>query len=149
MNKEYLNVIVVDNDEGNIILFKSIFKELKIAVKVQSFHNGEDMMRYLNHPEALVPEMVVMNCNISQKNGLDYLEEIEMNLRLNNVITAIYADFLSEEDVELLFVKGLNIYIKKPDNYKDLKRVISEVVTLNWQYHTSGLNKDNLILKIG
>ena len=29
-----------------------------------------------------------------------------------------------------------------------LKKVLSEVVTLNWQYHTSGLNKDNFLLRM-
>ena len=148
MNKEYLNVILVDDDEANLILLKSIFKDLKIAVKVQSFQNGEDVMKYLNNAEALVPELLLMNYNIAQKSILECLDEIKMDFRLSSMITGVYSDSLSEEDIERVFVKGSNIYIKKPDNYKDLKRVISEVITLNWQYHTSGLNKDNLILKV-
>ncbi|MBK1895315.1 response regulator [Chryseobacterium paridis] len=148
MNKEYLNVILVDEDEGNLILFKNVFKDLKITVKVQSFHNGEDAMKYLNNAEALIPEMLLMNYNIPQKSILECLEEIKMDFRLSRMITGIYSDALSEEEVENVFVKGSNIYMRKPDNYKDLKRVLSEVVTLNWQYHTSGLNKDNFILKV-
>lgn len=148
MNKEYLNVILVDDDEANLILLKSIFKDLKIAVKVQSFQNGKDVMKYLNNAEALVPELLLMNYNIAQKSILECLDEIKMDFRLSSMITGVYSDSLSEEDIERIFVKGSNIYIKKPDNYKDLKRVISEVITLNWQYHTSGLNKDNLILKV-
>jgi CheY-like chemotaxis protein len=105
-------------------------------------------MKYLNNAEALIPEILLMNYNIPQKSILECLEEIKMDFRLSSMITGVYAESLSEEDVERIFVKGSNIYIKKPDNYKDLKRVISEVVTLNWQYHTSGLNKDNLILKV-
>ncbi|ASW74617.1 transcriptional regulator [Chryseobacterium piperi] len=149
MNKEYLNVILADDDEGNIILFKNIFKDLKIAVKVQSFQNGKDLMEYLNNAEAFIPEMIMMNYTISQKSSLECLEEIKIDLRLSNMITAIYSDSLPEEDIERILVKGANIYIKKPDNYKDLKRVVSDVITLNWQYQTSGLNKDNFILKIG
>lgn len=149
MTKEYLNAIVVDDDEGNVVLLKNILKDLKITVKVQSFQNGKDLMKYLNNAEALIPEILLMNYNIPQKSILECLEEIKMDFRLSSMITGVYAESLSEEDVERIFVKGSNIYIKKPDNYKDLKRVISEVVTLNWQYHTSGLNKDNLILKVG
>ncbi|ASK31991.1 response regulator [Chryseobacterium sp. T16E-39] len=148
MNKEYLNAILVDDDEGNIILFKNIFKDLKITVKVQSFQNGRDLMKYLSNAEVLVPEILLMNYNIPHKNSMECLDEIKLDLRLSGMITGIYSDVLSEEDIEKIFVKGANIYIKKPDNYKDMKRVVSEVITLNWQYHTSGLNKDNLILKV-
>jgi predicted neutral ceramidase superfamily lipid hydrolase len=41
MNKEFLNVIVADNDENTLNFFKNIFKELKISIKVQCFNNGK------------------------------------------------------------------------------------------------------------
>ena len=45
-------------------------------------------------------------------------------------------------------VQGANIYIKKPNDFGELKRVLSEVININWQYHTSGLNKDNFLLRM-
>ncbi len=35
-----------------------------------------------------------------------------------------------------------------PSDFSELKRVLSYVVTLNWQYHTSGLNKDNFLFRM-
>ena len=31
---------------------------------------------------------------------------------------------------------------------ENLKKILSEIVTLNWQYHTSGLNKENFLLRM-
>ncbi|MEY8761780.1 response regulator [Chryseobacterium tongliaoense] len=148
MNKEYLNVILADHDEGNLVFFKSILKELKIPVKVQSFQNGEDMMKYLNNEEALIPEVLFMDYHLPEKNSLEYLEEIKIDFRFSNMITAVYSDDLSEAEVEDIFVKGANIYMKKPGHYNDLKKVISEIIAINWQYHTSGLNRENFIMKV-
>ena len=38
--------------------------------------------------------------------------------------------------------------IKKPSDFKKLKKVLSEVVSINWQYHTNSLNKDNFLLRL-
>ena len=64
MNKEFLNVIVADNDENTLIFFKNILKELKISIKVQCFSNGKDMMLYLNNNDAVVPEIVFIKYTI-------------------------------------------------------------------------------------
>ena len=47
-----------------------------------------------------------------------------------------------------LYDLGANIYIKKPGDFKKLKKVLSEVVSINWQYHTNSLNKDNFLLRV-
>lgn len=148
MNKEHLNIILVDNDEGNLVIFKNVFKDLKINIRVQAFHNGADLMEYLNSEDGLNPEVVFMNFDIPVKSSVECLEEIREDYRFGNLITAIYSDYLPENDVEEVFVRGANIYIKKPDDYDALKKVVSEVITTSWQYHTSGMHKGNFIMKI-
>ncbi|SDQ15832.1 Response regulator receiver domain-containing protein [Chryseobacterium soldanellicola] len=149
MNKEYLNVILADDDEGNIVFLKNILKELKIRTKVQAFQNGADLMKYLNSEDALIPEIIFMDFHIPTKNALGYLHEIKSNAKLENMVTVIYSNTVSEAEIENVFVNGGNIFMKKPNEYSALKKVVSEIITINWQYHTSGFNKDNFIMKIG
>ncbi|SEW49181.1 CheY chemotaxis protein or a CheY-like REC (receiver) domain [Chryseobacterium wanjuense] len=148
MNKEYLNVILVDDDEGNQIFFKNIFKDLKVGVKVQIFNNGRDLMNFLNSEDALIPEILFMKYDIPKKNSLECLEEIKIDFRFDQMVNVIYSDELSVGEEEDVFVKGANVFMKKPDNYADMKKVLSEIITINWQYHTSGLNKNNFIMKV-
>lgn len=148
MNKEFLNVIVADNDENTLIFFKNILKELKISIKVQCFSNGKDLMEYLNNEDAVVPEIVFIKYTIPGKESMKCLEEIESNSKFNNMVTAIFSEPIPEDEIEDIFVKGANIFMKKPECFEKLKKVLSEVITINWQYHTSGLNKDHFILKV-
>jgi DNA-binding NarL/FixJ family response regulator len=148
MNKEFLNVIVADNDENTLIFFKNIFKELKISIKVQCFNNGKSMMEYLNNDDAVVPEIVFIKYTIPEKNSVDCIDELKSDPKFSNMVTAIYEEEISEEEIEETFVKGNNICIRKPSDFETLKKVLTEVITINWQYHTSGLNKDNFILKV-
>lgn len=148
MNKEYLNVIAADNDEGNIIFFKNIFKDLRIGVKSQCFSSGEDLMEYLTSEGAIIPEVVFIKYDIPGKNSMECLDEIKTDSRLSNIIIVIYSDQISESEIEEIFVNGGNIVMRKPDTYDGLKKSLTEIITINWQYHTSGLNKDNFIMKV-
>lgn len=148
MNKEFLNVIVADNDENTLIFFKNILKELKISIKVQCFSNGKSLMEYLNNDDAVVPEIVFMKYRIPGKESMECLEEIRSDLKFSNMVTAIYSEPIPEDEIEDIFVKGANIYMKKPESFDTLKKVLTDVITINWQYYTSGLNKENFILKV-
>lgn len=47
INKEYLNVAVADPGEDIYILFKNAFQEMKMEIRIQSFHSGNDLMNDL------------------------------------------------------------------------------------------------------
>lgn len=148
MNKEYLNVILTDPDEGIHILFKNVFQDLKIGVRVQSFYDTENLMDYLNTENISVPEILFMNLNFSGKNSLDCLSEIKKNFRFDHMITTIYSCQKSVDEEDEVFLRGANVFMQQPDNYIDLKKVLTEIMIINWQYHTSGLNKNNFIMKV-
>ncbi|MDN3694710.1 response regulator [Chryseobacterium tructae] len=118
MNKEFLNVIVADNDENTLIFFKNIFKELKISIKIQCFHNGISLMEYLNNKDAVVPEIVFIKYTIPGKNSMECIDEVKANPKFSNMVTAIYDDDISENEIEEAFVKGNNICIRKPSDLK-------------------------------
>ncbi|ASE64023.1 response regulator [Chryseobacterium indologenes] len=148
MNKEFLNVIVADSDENTLTFFKNIFKEQKISIKIQSFNNGKNMMKYLNHEDAVVPEIVFIQYAIPEIDSMECIAEFKSHSKFNNMVTVIFSDQISEHEIEDIFVAGTNIYMRKPEDFKSLKKVLSDIISINWQYHTSGLNKDHFILKI-
>lgn len=148
MNKEYMHIILADDDEDDRLFFTDAFSELKMSTKVQTYKDGVELMNYLNSDEALLPEILFLDLNMPKKNGMECLEEIKANSKFENIAVAIYSTSSTEEHIEETFVKGANIYIKKPSDFSTLKKVLSDVVTINWQYHTSGLNKDNFLLRM-
>lgn len=148
MNKNYTYIILADDDEDDRLLFTDAFDEIKIATKVQTFKDGAELMHHLNDPECTLPEIVFIDLNMPKKNGIECLMEIKANPRYNNVAIAIYSTSSSEEHIEETFVKGANVYIRKPNDFNTLKKVLQDVVTLNWQYYTSGMNIENFVMKI-
>lgn len=148
MEKEYIRIILADDDEDDRLFFSDAFEELKINTKVQTYNDGVELMNYLNKEDAILPNVLFLDLNMPKKNGIECLHEIKADKKFENIAIAIYSTSSSEEHIEETFVNGANIYIKKPNDFNTLKKVLSDVVTLNWQYHTSGLNKDNFILRM-
>ncbi|KGO87703.1 response regulator [Flavobacterium suncheonense] len=148
MIKEYIYIILADDDEDDRLFFTDAFSEMKINTKVDTFKDGVELMNYLNDSESILPNVLFLDLNMPKKNGIECLHEIKQNDRFKDIAIAIYSTSSSEEDIEETFVCGANIYIKKPSDFNTLKKVLSDVVTINWQYHTSGLNKDNFLLRL-
>tara|TARA_R110002072_G_scaffold216381_1_gene373761 strand:+ start:164 stop:610 length:447 start_codon:yes stop_codon:yes gene_type:complete len=148
MNDNYINVVLADDDEDDRLFFTEAFEELKINTRVSTFNDGVFLMDYFNSKDAILPEVLFLDLNMPRKSGLDCLKELRANQKFKDIAIAIYSTSSSEEDVENTFVLGANIYIKKPSDFKSLKKVLADVVTLNWQYHTNGLNKDNFLLRL-
>ena len=148
MREEYTYVVLADDDEDDRLFFTDAFEELKMQTKVDVYKDGIELMNALNQSKAILPNILFLDLNMPMKSGLECLKEIKMNPRFKNISIAIYSTSASEEDIEDTFVNGANVYIKKPNDFKILKKILSDVVTMNWQYHTSGLNKDNFLLRL-
>jgi DNA-binding response OmpR family regulator len=146
--KDYSHIILADDDEDDRLFFTDAFEELKIDTKVDTFKDGAELMNYLHKEDAILPSILFLDLNMPKKSGKECLLEIKQNDRFKDIAIAIYSTSASEEDIENTFVMGANIYIQKPDDFKKLKKILSNVVTKNWQYHTSGLNKDNFLLRL-
>ena len=148
MQNDYIIITLADDDEDDRLFFTDAFEELKIKTAVNTVNNGKELLDFLNHPETVLPNIIFLDLNMPIMNGIDCLKEIKQNEKFKDIAIAIYSTSSSDKDVENTFVLGANVYIKKPSNFNDLKKVLSEVVIINWQYHTSGLNKDNFLLRL-
>jgi len=147
MQEDYINITLADDDEDDRLFFTDAFDEIKITTRVKTFNDGVYLMDYLNSDDATLPNVLFLDLNMPRKSGLECLKEIKQNTKFKDIAIAIYSTSASEEDIENTFIQGANIYIKKPSDFKTLKKVLSEVVTINWQYHTNSMNKDNFLLR--
>lgn len=148
MQDDHILITLADDDEDDRLFFTDAFEELKINTVVNTVNDGKELLDFLNHPKTILPNIIFLDLNMPILNGIDCLKEIKRNDKFKDIAIAIYSTSSSDQDIENTFVLGANIYIKKPSNFNDLKKILSDVVIINWQYHTNGLNKDNFLLRL-
>jgi CheY-like chemotaxis protein len=148
MNKDHTKILLADDDEDDRITFTDAFKEVKIKTKVDTVKDGNELMDFLKSEENELPDVLFLDLNMPCKSGIECLAEIKSDERLNDMAIVIYSTSASENDIEETFVKGANVYMQKPSDFGVLKKLLSEVIIINWQYQTSGLNRDNFLLSL-
>lgn len=148
MRPTTLHIMLADDDEDDRLFFKEAFEEVKINYRISAFNDGEQLMEHLYDTSNPLPDIIFLDLNMPRKSGIECLKEIRANDRLKKISVAIYSTSSSEQDIEDTFVSGANVYIKKPNDFNMLKKILSDVVHINWQYITDGLNKDSFILSL-
>lgn len=148
MQNDSILITLADDDEDDRLFFTDAFGEIKIKTIVNTVNNGKELLNFLNDPNTILPNILFLDLNMPILNGIECLKEIKQNDKFKDIVVAIYSTSSSDQDVEETFVLGANIYIKKPSNFNTLKKILSDIVTINWQYHTNGLNKDNFLLRL-
>ena len=148
ISQSQMQILLCDDDEDDRLLFSEAMKELKIQNVLTVFEAGAQLMEYLHHPDNLLPHILFLDLNMPCKMGLECLQEIRGDAKFKALVIAIYSTSASEQDIEETFSNGANIYIRKPSDFKKLKKVIHHILNLNWQYHTAGLNKETFFLSI-
>lgn len=143
-----IHILIADDDDDDVELFNEALAELKMDNKLTSFKNGNDLMDYLQNPEIKLPHILFLDLNMPCKTGHECLKEIRANPRFKDISIAIYSTSSSEKDIENTFVEGANIYIKKPNDFSKVKKIIKDVVNMNWQYQSSGLNKETFFYSL-
>tara|TARA_R110002126_G_scaffold64178_1_gene164482 strand:- start:958 stop:1389 length:432 start_codon:yes stop_codon:yes gene_type:complete len=143
-----MRILIADDDEDDRTFFSDAMMELKMNNELTLFNDGKALMDYLENPNIILPHLLFLDLNMPCKSGFECLKEIRANLRFKEVSIAIYSTSSSEKDIEETFIEGANIYIKKPNDFSKLKKVIKEVLNINWQFHSSGLNKETFFFSI-
>ena len=147
METNFLNVALADDDEDDRMLFEEAIKQLAIKTQLALFKDGQELMDFLFRPGIVQPNLIFLDLNMPIKNGMQCLQEIRQNNVLKDLIIAIYSTSSSEQDIEETFVNGANIYINKPASFGKLKEVIEKVLQINWQYHTSNMNRNTFMFR--
>jgi CheY-like chemotaxis protein len=148
MQNQPIKILLADDDEDDRLFFKAAFDEIKIKTEVKIVKDGVELMNHLKPHGVALPHVLFLDLNMPRKTGMECLNEIKSIDRLKDIAIAIYSTSASEKDIEDTFVQGANVYIKKPDDFGTLKKVLEEVITINWQYHTSGFDRSNFLLSL-
>jgi CheY-like chemotaxis protein len=143
-----IHILLADDDEDDRLFFTDAFEEIKMNTVIKTFNDGVELMNHLNKEGIKIPHILFLDLNMPRKTGIDCLLEIKQLPHLQDMAIAIYSTSSSEKDIEETFIRGANVYIKKPSDFNTLKKILEDVITINWQYHTSGLNRDNFMFSL-
>jgi len=124
------HILLADDDADDSILFQEILEELPLSTHLTKVSNGEQLMQFLNETKDQLPDVLFLDLNMPRKNGYDCLSEIKGSEKLKSVSVIIFSTAFEPQVISLLYEKGAQYYIRKPNNYWQLKNLIHQALIL-------------------
>ncbi len=86
--------------------------------------DGEDALRYLRgqdrFSQARRPDLILLDLNIPKKTGLEVLNEVKSDPKLQEIPVVILTNSKMETDVQKAYESRANFYIVKPTDLDEL-----------------------------
>jgi len=113
-----VKILLIEDNEGDILLTLEAFKECKIFNTIEVIRDGESALDYLEkrngHTHAVRPDLVLLDINLPKKNGHEVLQYIKQNEQLKNIPVIILTTSSSQSDIDRAYSNYANSYITKP-----------------------------------
>lgn len=147
MAEKQINILLADDDEDDCFFFKDALNEIKSDIHLHIVHNGDDLWDYLHDHESQLPDVIFLDMNMPGKTGTECLEKIRNSKKFKELPVVIYSTSGVDKDVEASFRYGANIYIKKPTEFVKLKKMISDIIGMDWKKHPPRSGRDNFLMR--
>ncbi|WP_018343937.1 response regulator [Cytophaga aurantiaca] len=142
------NIYLADDDEDDRLFFQDALSAVCNDVNLTIAKNGIELMDILYLPPSPLPDVIFLDLNMPTKNGFECLEEIKKNETLKHLPVIIFSTTVQEEAVNKVYKEGANFYIRKPDNFNQLKKILKKVLTIDWLKEVKQISKEQFIVSI-
>ena len=123
-----VHVLLVEDNLADVTLIMEAFKGCQKPVQVARVKDGEEALRYLRGQERYSqshrPDLILLDLNIPRKTGLEVLNEVKSDPKLQDIPVVILTSSKMETDVQKAYESRANFYIVKPADMDELLGVV-------------------------
>lgn len=125
------HILLVEDNEGDILLTLEAFEESKFHTQVSVARNGQEALDFLNKTgefsDVQRPDLILLDINIPIFNGLEVLEEIKQDESLKKIPVIMLTTSSNQKDIERAYKNYCNSYVKKPLEMEDFMEAVLKI----------------------
>lgn len=141
-----LHIMLVDDDEDDRDNFIEAVNEVDAQVKVSVETDAVNLAKKLSKLADNLPDILFLDLNMPRKNGFECLEEIRNFSNLKSIPVFIYSTSSDPDLIDLTYDKGANLYIQKPQTFRDIKKIMQLILSLKQQDYFPQPPKSKFVL---
>ena len=112
MNKAH--VLIVEDNEGDVMLTKEGFSKSNIETNVSVAMDGWEALQFFGKIGTVMPDLVLLDINLPKMNGHEVLKAIKTNPVTKHIPTIIFSTSSHQKDIEKSYAGNANCFITKP-----------------------------------
>jgi chemotaxis family two-component system response regulator Rcp1 len=128
MKGKEIHILLVEDNEGDIVLAREALKEARIGNRITVITDGEKALEYLFcNDNKRKPDLILLDMNLPKVNGLEVLAKIKADEALKIIPVVMLTTSTSEQDVLNAYRNHVNCYINKPIDLEEFIVVIRNI----------------------
>ncbi len=128
---QQIHLLLVDDNEGDILLTKEALEEARIINKISIAYDGVEAINFLKKTPPYhgteMPDLILLDINLPKMDGKEVLSIIKKDPDLKRIPVIMLTTSSSEKDILTSYDNHANCYITKP---VDLERFMEVVRTI-------------------
>jgi len=128
---QQIHILLVDDNEGDILLTKEALDDAQIINKISIAYDGVEALRFLrkNVGGGDMPDLILLDINLPRMDGTELLGIIKTDPALKRIPVIMLTTSSAEKDILASYNNYANCYITKPvdlDRFMDVVRTIED-----------------------
>ncbi|TMB73357.1 MAG: response regulator [Deltaproteobacteria bacterium] len=131
MSNGSIQVLLVEDNPGDVRLTKEALKEGKMLNRVTVVGDGVEALSFLRrqgkYADAGQPDLILLDLNLPKKDGRQVLAEIKADPGLKRIPVVVLTTSSAEEDILKTYDLHANCYVTKPVDLEQFMRVVKSI----------------------
>ena len=131
MNGQPIQILMIEDNEGDVLLTTEAFKSAKVANKLSVVRDGVEAMDFLRRKgefaSAPRPDLILLDLNLPRRDGRQVLADIKSDPQLRLIPVVVLTSSKAEQDVLKVYELHANCYIVKPVDFNNLMEVVKSI----------------------
>lgn len=125
------HILLVEDNEGDILLTQEAFEESKIKTTISIARNGQEALDFVFKRGVFAnvkkPDLILLDINMPIFNGHEVLKQIKADAELKKIPVIMLTTSSSEKDISTAYENHCNSYIKKPLDIGDFLKAVVKI----------------------
>lgn len=125
------HVLLVEDNEGDIMLTLEAFEEYKMKTEISVVRNGKEALDFLfkreDFTEAKSPDLVLLDINMPVYSGHEVLQRIKEDPMLKKIPVIMLTTSSNQRDLDIAYENHCNSYIRKPLDFADFLKAVQKI----------------------
>lgn len=126
-----LEILLVEDNEGDITLTIEAFKEAKIRNSIRVVRDGEEALTYLRkqgvYTNVPSPDIILLDINLPKIDGKEVLSIMKKDPALKAIPVIMLTTSSADSDVQESYDNHANCYVIKPVDLNKFMEVIRSI----------------------
>ncbi len=132
LNADIPFVLVVEDNEGDILLIKEALTEGRSAKRIVTVGDGQAAIDFLSQQvtNALpLPQIMLIDINLPKLNGHELLRWMQDQEALRQIRVLVLSTSGSQQDIHAAYASGAAVFLTKPIDLDDFTALFDSIET--------------------